>query len=233
VVKVFDATTAFTGLSEAAARAAGYDTGAAIIARDHHASYYPEGRELMLKIVYDRKTARLLGGQAWGEEGVEKRIDVLATALQGRMTLHDLAELDLSYAPPYSSANDPVNLAAFVGLNDISGFSPLITAAELKRLLEEADEAERPLLLDVRNLGEYAAAHLRGALNIPVDELRFRLEEVPRGRPIVVHCYSGFRSHLALRILKQNGFERVRNLTGSWVAILAQGGFEIERETEN
>jgi len=233
VVKVFDATTAFTGLSEAAARASGYDTGAAIIARDHHASYYPGGRELVLKIVYDRKTARLLGGQAWGEEGVEKRIDVLATALQGRMTLHDLAELDLSYAPPYSSANDPVNLAAFVGLNDISGFSPLITAAELKRLLEEADEAERPLLLDVRNLGEYAAAHLRGALNIPIDELRFRLEEVPRGRPIVVHCYSGFRSHLALRILKQNGFERVRNLTGSWVAILAHGGFEIERETEN
>jgi NADPH-dependent 2,4-dienoyl-CoA reductase/sulfur reductase-like enzyme len=128
VVKVFDATAAFTGLSEAAARAAGFETGAAIIVRDHHASYYPGGRELVLKIVYDRKTARLLGGQAWGEEGVEKRIDVLATALQGRMTLHDLAELDLSYAPPYSSANDAVNLAAFVGLNDLSGFSPLIEA---------------------------------------------------------------------------------------------------------
>jgi NADPH-dependent 2,4-dienoyl-CoA reductase/sulfur reductase-like enzyme/rhodanese-related sulfurtransferase len=233
VVKVFDATAAATGLSEAAARAAGFDTGAAIIARDHHASYYPGSRELVLKIVYDRQTARLLGGQAWGEEGVEKRIDVLAAALQGRMTLQDLAELDLSYAPPYSSANDPVNLAAFVGLNDLSGFSPLITASELKRLLEDGDDAERPLLLDVRNLGEYAAAHLRGALNVPVDELRFRLEEIPRGRPIVVHCYSGFRSHLALRILKQNGFEPVKNLTGSWVAILAHGGFEIESETEN
>jgi rhodanese-related sulfurtransferase len=144
--------------------------------------------------------------------------------------LFDLAELDLSYAPPYSSANDPVNLAAFVGLNDISRFSPLITVAELKSLLEKGDESERPLLLDVRNLGEYAAAHLRGALNIPVDELRFRLEEVPRGLPIVVHCYSGFRSHLAARILKQNGFERVKNLTGSWAAILAHGGFDIESE---
>jgi rhodanese-related sulfurtransferase len=122
-------------------------------------------------------------------------------------------------------------MAAFVGLNDLSGFSPLITAAELKRLLEDGDEAERPLLLDVRNLGEYASAHLRDALNVPVDELRFRLEEVPRGRPLVVRCYSGFRSHLALRILKQKGFKRVRNLTGSWVAILAHGGFAIESET--
>jgi rhodanese-related sulfurtransferase len=230
-VKVFDATAACTGLSEAAARAAGFDVGSAIVVRDHHAAYYPGAKEMVLKIVFDRKTERLLGGQAFGEEGVEKRIDALAAALQGKLTLQDLAELDLAYAPPYSSANDPLNVAAFVGLNDITGFSPLITAAELQSLLAAGSaagsEAERPLVLDVRNLGEYEASHLKGALNIPVDELRFRLDEVPRGRPIVVHCRSGFRSHLALRILKQNGFAEVRNLSGGYLSVLAHGGFDI------
>jgi NADPH-dependent 2,4-dienoyl-CoA reductase/sulfur reductase-like enzyme/rhodanese-related sulfurtransferase len=224
VVKVFDATAASTGLSETAARAAGLEAGAAFVVRDHHAAYYPGARDLVLKLVYERKTRRLLGGQAFGEEGVEKRIDTLAAALQGRLTLQDLAELDLSYAPPYSSANDPLNIAAFVGLNDLTGFSPLITAGDLQG---ELAAGEPPVVVDVRNLNEYEASHLRGALNLPLDELRFRLEEVPRDRPLVVHCRSGYRSHLALRILKQNGFERVRNLTGGYLAALALGGFDI------
>jgi NADPH-dependent 2,4-dienoyl-CoA reductase/sulfur reductase-like enzyme/rhodanese-related sulfurtransferase len=220
VVKVFDATAASTGLSEAAARAAGFDPGASFVVRAHHAGYYPGARDLALKLVYDRRTRRLLGGQAFGEEGVEKRIDALAAALQGRLTLEDLAELDLTYAPPYSSANDPLNVAAFVGLNDLSGFSPLITAA---RLREELAGGQPPLVVDVRNLNEYEASHLRGALHLPLDELRFRLEEVPRDRSLVVHCRSGYRSHLALRILKQNGFQQVRNLTGGYIAAQAFG----------
>jgi rhodanese-related sulfurtransferase len=228
VVKVFASTAACTGLSEAAAREAGFEVGAALVVPGHHAAYYPGARDLALKIVYDRKSGRLLGGQAFGEEGVEKRIDVLAAALQGRLGLEDLAELDLSYAPPYSSANDPVNIAAFVGLNDITGFSPLITAAAARAELAGPDEKLRPVVLDVRNLNEYEASHLRGALNIPVDELRFRLDEVPRDRPLIVHCRSGFRSYLALRILKQNGFEKVRNLTGGFIAVRAHGGFDIE-----
>jgi NADPH-dependent 2,4-dienoyl-CoA reductase/sulfur reductase-like enzyme/rhodanese-related sulfurtransferase len=226
VVKVFDATAAATGLTETAARAAGLDAGAAFVVRDHHAAYYPGARELALKLVYERKSGRILGGQAFGEEGVEKRIDVLAAALQGRLCLQDLAEVDLAYAPPYSSANDPLNVAAFVGLNDLSGYSPLITAEALQR--ELAEGGRRPAVLDVRNLNEYEASHLRGALNVPVDELRFRLEEVPRDRPLVVHCRSGFRSHLALRILKQNGFAEVRNLTGGFFVARALGGFDIE-----
>jgi rhodanese-related sulfurtransferase len=224
VVKVFDATAACTGLSESAARAAGLEVGAAFVVRDHHAAYYPGARELALKLVYDRRSRRLLGGQAFGEEGVEKRIDALAACLQGRLALEDLAELDLAYAPPYSSANDPLNVAAFAGLNDLSGFSPLVTAAELKA---ELASSQPPALLDVRNLNEHEASHLRGALNIPVDELRFRLEEVPRDRPLVVHCRSGYRSHLAVRILMQNGFTRVRNLAGGYIAARALGGFEI------
>ena len=228
VVKVFDATAACTGLSETAARAAGFDAREAIVVKDHHAAYYPGSKELVLKIVYDRKTGRLLGGQAFGEEGVEKRIDALAVALQGGMGLEDLAEVDLAYAPPYSSANDPVNLAAFVGQNDLSGYAPLVSAREAKRLLAEPADAEgRPILLDVRNLNEYETSHVRGALHIPLDELRFRLDEVPNG-PILVHCRSGFRSHLAVRILKEKGWTDVRNLTGGYVAMTALGGFDIE-----
>jgi NADPH-dependent 2,4-dienoyl-CoA reductase/sulfur reductase-like enzyme/rhodanese-related sulfurtransferase len=227
VVKVFEATAAQTGLTEAAALAAGIDAGAAVVVKDHHASYYPGSKELVLKIVYDG-TGRLLGAQAFGGDGVEKRIDALAVALQGRLTLHDLAEMDLAYAPPYSSANDPVNVAAFVGLNDITGFSPLVTAPVLARMLASGTEEKKPLVLDVRNLNEYEAAHLKGARNIPVDELRFRLDEVPREKPIVVHCRSGFRSHLALRILMNNGYKEVKNLTGGFVAMRACGEFDIE-----
>jgi NADPH-dependent 2,4-dienoyl-CoA reductase/sulfur reductase-like enzyme/rhodanese-related sulfurtransferase len=230
VFKAFDATAASTGLTERAAREAGLEVGAALIYKDHHASYYPGAKELVLKIVYDRSSSRLLGAQAFGAEGVEKRIDVLATALQGRMTLDDLAELDLAYAPPYSSANDPVNLAAFIALNDLSGFSPLETAAGLKAAIAEAKAAGgRAFVLDVRNRGEYEAGHLAGAVNIPLDELRYdELDALPRGETIHIHCRSGFRGHLALRILRARGFERLVNVTGGYMAMLAEGGFDAE-----
>jgi rhodanese-related sulfurtransferase len=225
VLKILDATAAITGLSEKAARAAGFSVGVAVITKDNHAGYYPGGKELTIKLVYDRTTARLLGAQAFGYAGVDKRIDVLATALNGGQTLADLAEVDLAYAPPYSSANDPVNIAAFVGLNDLSGFSPLMTASELKNALRSADP---PVLLDVRTLNESERSHLKGAIHIPVDELRFELEAVPKGRPIAVYCQSGFRAHLAVRILKGNGYSQIVNVTGGYHSIIAEGGFELE-----
>jgi NADPH-dependent 2,4-dienoyl-CoA reductase/sulfur reductase-like enzyme/rhodanese-related sulfurtransferase len=221
VVKIFEATAALTGLSERAAREAGFDVGVAVVHKEHHASYYPGARELSLKLVYDRKTARLLGGQAFGHGGVEKRVDVLATALHGGMTLHDLAELDLAYAPPYSSANDPVNLAAFVGLNDLSGFSPLVTAAELNA---ELASAAPPHVVDVRTLGEFERGHLAGAANLPVDDLRFELDALPRDRRIALYCRSGYRAHLASRILREHGFRDVVNVTGGWLSMRAEGG---------
>ena len=224
-VKIFEATAAATGLSERSAREAGFEVGVAVIYKGHHAGYYPGAEELSLKLIYDRKTARLLGAQAFGRAGVDKRIDVLATALAGELTLHDLAELDLAYAPPYSTANDPINLAAFVGINDLSGFSPLVTAAELK---VELAKAKPPLVLDVRTLGEYEASHLAGAVHLPVDDLRFELDRLPKDRRIVVHCRSGFRAHLAVRILKQHGFADVANVTGGYMSMLAEGGFHRE-----
>jgi rhodanese-related sulfurtransferase len=225
VVKVFEATAAMTGLTELAAREAGFDVGVVMLHKDHHAGYYPGARELSLKLVYQRPGGRLLGAQAFGHGGVDKRIDVLATALQGRMTLDDLAELDLAYAPPYSSANDPVNLAAFVGQNDLSGFSPLVTPAELAAELASADP---PLVVDVRTLGEYGRSHLKGALNLPVDELRWELAALPRGRRLVLYCRSGFRGHLALRALRQLGFEDVRNVTGGYLSMRAEPGLALE-----
>ncbi|MGC4118739.1 MAG: rhodanese-like domain-containing protein [Myxococcales bacterium] len=225
VVKVFNATAAMTGLSERAAREAGLEVGVAVIHKDHHAGYYPGAQELSLQLVFERPSGRLLGAQAFGQEGVEKRIDVLATALHGRMTLHDLAELDLAYAPPYSSANDPINLAAFIGENDLSGYAPLITAAQLKT---ELASPKPPVVLDVRTLNEFERAHVKGSINVPVDDLRFELAAVPRDRRIVVTCRSGFRAHLATRILKQNGFTDVVNLTGGFVSVEAEGGFSLE-----
>jgi NADPH-dependent 2,4-dienoyl-CoA reductase/sulfur reductase-like enzyme/rhodanese-related sulfurtransferase len=225
VVKIFGATAAMTGLGEKAARDAGFDVGVAVIHKDHHAGYYPGARELSLKLVYDRSNARLLGGQAFGHEGVEKRIDVLATALAGKMSLHDLAELDLAYAPPYSSANDPVNLAAFVGLNDIEKHSPLVSASQLRA---ELSSTAPPVLLDVRTLREFEQGHLEGALHIPVDDLRFELAAVPKNRRVVVYCRSGYRAHLALRVLRQNGFADVANVTGGYLSIVDEAGFDLE-----
>ncbi len=224
VVKLIDATAAATGLTEKAARDAGFDVGVSIVHKDHHAGYYPGGQPLTLKLVFERKTGRVLGAQAFGLEGVEKRIDVLATALHGTMTLEDLSELDLAYAPPYSSANDPINMAAFVGLNDISGFSPLMTTEQAFARFKP----ETGLILDVRNLGEYSRGHVKGAVNIPVDELRGRLAELPRDKDIFVHCAVGFRGHLAVRILKENGFLPVWNITGGYTSMKVLGLFPEE-----
>lgn len=225
VVKVFEATAGMTGLSEKAAREAGFEVGVSVIHKDHHAGYFPGAKELSLELVYDRKTARLLGAQAFGHAGIDKRIDVLATALVGKLTVHDLAELDLAYAPPYSSANDPINLAAFVAENDLSGFAPLITAAELRVALETT---EPPLVLDVRNLGEYSRGHVRGARHLPIDDLRYEWETLPKDRRIAVHCREGFRAHLAVRILKELGFRDVVNVTGGWLSMQHEGGIAFE-----
>jgi NADPH-dependent 2,4-dienoyl-CoA reductase/sulfur reductase-like enzyme/rhodanese-related sulfurtransferase len=231
VFKAFDAVAASTGLTEKAAREAGFDIGVSLIFKDNHAGYYPGGREMALKLVYERPSGRLLGAQAFGGEGTEKRIDVVAMALLAGLGVHDLAELDLAYAPPFSSANDPLNLAAFAAENDLSGYAPLETAAQLKKAVADSKDGGKVMvMIDARNRNEFAAGHLRGAINIPVDELRFSLEQVPKGVAIHLHCLSGYRSHLALRILAGNGFKDIRNVAGGWKAIEAEGGFETERE---
>ena len=214
VVKLFDSTAASTGLSEKGAREAGFEVGVAYVFKNHHATYYPGATPLALKIVYDKKSSRLLGGEAYGKNGAEKRIDVLATALHGKMTLNDLAELDLAYAPPYNNANDPVNLAAFVGLNNISGYSPSKTPAET---LEEIHRGGA-LALDVRTFGEMSRAPLQDALHIPADEVRDRLDEIPKDKSLYILSKDGFLGHTTLQILKANGWNRVFNIAGGYLA---------------
>lgn len=214
VVKLMDRTAASTGLSEKAARDAGYSVGVAYVFKDNHVTYYPGGKPLALKIVYDMTNGRLLGGQAYGESGVEKRVDVLATAMHGRMTLDDLSELDLAYAPPYNSANDPVNMASFVGLNHISGYSPLKTPAEVTAEIA----GNNGLVLDVRTMGEQGKGPVDGVLHIPADELRDRLEEVPADRPLYILSKDGFLGHTTLQVLKANGRTNVWNIAGGYSA---------------
>ncbi len=214
VVKLFDKTAASTGLSEKAARDAGFSVGVAYIFKDNHVTYFPGGKPLALKIVYDVKTKKLLGGQAYGEVGVEKRIDVLATALHGKMTLEDLSELDLAYAPPYNSANDPVNLASFVGLNHCEGYSPLKTPAET---LIELSKGEG-FILDVRTMGEQSKAPLENVLHIPADEVRDRLNEISKEKNIYLMSKDGFLGHTTLQILKAEGWKNVFNIAGGYYA---------------
>ncbi len=214
VVKLFDRNAASTGLSEKAARDAGFAVGVAYVFKDNHVTYFPGGKPLALKIVYDVKTKLLLGGQAYGEVGVEKRVDVLATALHGKMTLEDLSELDLAYAPPYNSANDPVNIASFVGLNHISGYSSLKTPVET---LEELSKA-KGLIVDVRTMGEKSKATLKNVLDIPADEVRDRLSEIPKDGNIYLLSKDGFLGHTTIQILKAEGWNNVYNIAGGYLA---------------
>lgn len=214
VVKVFEYTAASTGLTEKAARMAGFRTGVAYVFKDNQVTYYPGGKQLALKIVYDMDTAKLLGGQAFGQAGVEKRIDVLATALHAKMSLEDLSELDLAYAPPYNSANDPVNMASFIGLNNISGYSPLKTPAETMN----ERTTNNGVILDVRTIGEQSKAPLEDVLHIPADEIRDRLDEIPRNTPLYILSKDGFLGHTTLQILKSNGFTDVFNIAGGYLA---------------
>jgi len=223
VVKIFSKTAASTGLSEKMARDAGLTVGVAYVFKDDHVTYYPGGKPLALKIIYEMTTGRLLGGQAYGEAGVEKRIDVLATALHGRMTLEDLSELDLAYAPPFNSANDPVNMASFVGQNNISGHSPLRTPDETLAAVVSGTGT----ILDVRTLGEQSKAPLSGVLHIPADEVRDRLSEVPKDGPLYILSKDGFLGHTTLRILKAEGWNEVYNIAGGYSAARWTGNWNF------
>jgi len=220
VFKSMEETFAMTGLSEKAASAAGFDVGTSTVSKAHHVTYYPGYEDLFLKLVFDRADGRLLGGQAYGREGADKRIDALATALAGGLTVDDLAELDLAYAPPYNSANDPINMAAYAAQNDLSGYSPARSARQAADALGQGEV----LLVDVRTYGEYAKGSVQASLHLPVDELRDRLDELPKDRDILLLSKAGFESHIALRQLRQRGFERVWNISGGMAALSLQPG---------
>ena len=202
VIKVFDMTAALTGINERTAKAMGIDTDTVILSPMSHAGYYPGGKVMTMKVVFEKGSYRLLGAQIVGYEGVDKRIDVLATAIRAGMKATDLKELDLAYAPPYSSAKDPVNMAGFMIDNIANGVLKQWHLEDVENLPRDGSVT----LLDTRTVGEYAQGHIDGFKNIPVDELRERLDEVEKGKPVYVICQSGLRSYIASRILEGNGY---------------------------
>ncbi|MFA7636369.1 MAG: CoA-disulfide reductase [Monoglobales bacterium] len=203
VIKVFDMTVATTGINEAQAKAAGIDCEMAILSPMSHASYYPNSRVMTMKILFDKTNDKILGGQIVGYVGVDKRIDVLATAMRGGLKATELTELDLAYAPPYSSAKDPINMAGFIIENIVSGKVKQFYFEDVEKLPKDGSV----FLLDARTPGEYARGHADGFVNIPIDSLRERLDEIPKGAAVYVMCQSGLRSYLSVRILSLNGFD--------------------------
>ncbi len=207
VIKVFDLTAAATGINEGAAKKAGIAYDKVILSPMSHAGYYPGGKVMTMKVLFEKESYRLLGAQIVGYEGVDKRTDVLATAIRAGMKATELKDLDLAYAPPYSSAKDPVNMAGFMIDNLQKGV--------VKQWYLEDALPENATWLDTRTVGEYRRGHIEGFANIPVDELRARLGELVRDKPVYVICQSGLRSYIASRILTGNGFD-VYNFAGGF-----------------
>lgn len=217
VLRLFGMTIAATGLNERQAEAAGIPVESTVTLSASHATYYPGAANLTVKALFRADDGRLLGAQLIGFDGVDKRCDVLATALRAGMDCHGLAELELCYAPPYSSAKDPVNMAGFIMENVLAGRVRQFHWQDVPAL--QADPAAR--LLDVREDGEWQAGHIQGALHIPLDQLRGRLGELDKGKAWYVNCHSGLRSYIACRLLTGEGFT-CYNLAGGyrlWAAI--------------
>jgi NADPH-dependent 2,4-dienoyl-CoA reductase/sulfur reductase-like enzyme/rhodanese-related sulfurtransferase len=223
IVGVFGVTAAMTGASEKVLLQKGRPYRAVYVHPAHHAAYYPGAESMSLKLLFDPEDARILGAQAVGGAGVDKRIDVLAVAIQAEMTVYDLEETELAYAPQYGAAKDPVNMAGFVAAGLLRGDHPQVDPAVL--------DEEPGLLLDVRTVDEFAAGTIPGAVNIPLDELRSRLLELPKDREILAFCQVGQRGYMATRILMQAGFD-VRNVSGGYKAYRLHRPQPVERPAE-
>ncbi|MBS6723003.1 MAG: FAD-dependent oxidoreductase [Clostridiales bacterium] len=211
VIKIFDMTVATTGINERTAKDAGIGCDKVYLSPSNHASYYPGGTMMTMKVLFEKNTYKLLGAQIVGYEGADKRIDVIATAMHAGMTALQLKDLDLAYAPPYSSAKDPVNMAGFMIENIAEGRLKQFFWDEVGALPDDGSV----FLLDARTREEYTAGHINGFVNIPLDELRDRLSELPQNVPLYVLCQSGLRSYLACRILSQNGWD-CHNFSGGY-----------------
>lgn len=196
-------TAASTGINQNMAKQAGIDYDKVILSPMSHAGYYPGGKTMTMKVLFEKGTYRLLGAQIVGYDGVDKRIDVLATAIRAGVKAYELAELDLAYAPPYSSAKDPVNMAGFMIENIKDGIVKQWFIEDEERFINNNNVT----LLDTRTAKEFARGHIEGFKNIPVDELRERLHELGKSKPVYVICQSGLRSYISCRILEGNGFE--------------------------
>lgn len=211
IVKIFDIVAAVTGSNERTLIKRGIEYEKSITHSASHAGYYPGAIPMAIKLLFGKPDGKLLGAQIVGYEGVDKRIDVLATAIRSSMTVYDLETLELAYAPPFSSAKDPVNIAGFTASNILNGDMDTFHWDDVKDI-----DLANSMLIDVRSPQEYSLGTIKGAVNIPVDDLRERLDEIPKDKDIYVFCQVGLRGYLAYRILTQRGYTRVRNLSGGY-----------------
>ncbi|PKL75653.1 MAG: hypothetical protein CVV27_14235, partial [Candidatus Melainabacteria bacterium HGW-Melainabacteria-1] len=209
IVRVLDQVVGFVGLNTQEADAAKLSYRVSVTRDLHHAGYYPGAQSLVTLLISEEGSGRLLGAQVMGKAGVDKRIDVLATAMHGHLTVFDLEELDLAYAPPFGAANDPINVAGFVASRELRG--------EIVCQDPRAGLPSGHLLLDVRSHAEVKQGRLTGAQHIPLDNLREQLSAIPADMPIVVYCQKGLRGYLATRILMESGFAEVRHLKGGFL----------------
>ena len=219
VIKIFDMTIATTGINEQQAKTTGYEYEKVILTQNSHAGYYPNATEMTLKLIFEKESYKILGAQIIGYEGVDKRIDVIATAIRAGLKANELKDLDLAYAPPYSSAKDPVNMVGFIVDNIKNGIIKQFYFEDIAALRLKNDV----VLLDTRTTYEYMRGAADGFINIPLDELRERIDELDNSKKIYVMCHSGLRSYLATRILTQNGFE----------AYNFAGGFRLYNSIQN
>lgn len=210
IVRVFDLQVASTGLSEFQLRGLKINHKTVHVTANNHAGYYPDATSIVLKLIFEPESGQIFGAQAIGKEGVDKRIDILSTAIKAKLTIFDLPELELTYAPPFGSAKDPVNMAGYAAINLLLGQSENIQWHELA-----AELAKGKVLLDVRNPNELAKGKFKNSQNIPLDDLRERLNELDKKTEYIVSCQSGLRSYNAERILKQEGY-KVKNLDGAF-----------------
>jgi NADPH-dependent 2,4-dienoyl-CoA reductase/sulfur reductase-like enzyme/rhodanese-related sulfurtransferase len=210
IVRLFDVVATTTGANERTLQRLEIPFEKIYIHPGNHASYYPGAQGMSVKLLFDKKNGLILGAQIVGGEGVDKRIDVIAVAIQAGMTVLDLEQVELAYSPQFGSAKDPINMAGFVASNVLQGLHPIVHTGDLSKLMEQGR-----VVLDVRTESEYQAGHIPNALHIPIDELRDRLEELPKDRELICYCQVGQRGYLATRILVQNGYQ-VANLSGGY-----------------
>ncbi|MEA4974948.1 MAG: FAD-dependent oxidoreductase [Paludibacter sp.] len=215
IVRVFEAVAGITGLSLKQARAAGLPADAVVVHKEHHTSYYPGAENVTVMLVYNTETGAIIGGQTAGYKGADRRLDVIATAMAGGLTIHDLADVDFAYSPPLGTANDATNMAAYTAENRKSGYSPSVTVAELDELIKQIN----PVVIDVRDMFAFDKSNIQGSYNIPLEALPEQLHAIPKELNIIVYDETGKKGHQALRMLKGAGIDKVWNISGGHISM--------------
>ncbi|MDD4778160.1 MAG: FAD-dependent oxidoreductase [Fermentimonas sp.] len=218
ILRVFEAVAGITGLSLKQALAEGIPADAVVVHKEHHTAYYPGAENVSVMLVYNTETGAVLGGQTAGYKGADRRLDVIAAAIAGNLTIHDLADIDFAYSPPLGTANDVINMAAYTAENQKSGFSSSITVGEL----DEWVKVYKPIVIDVRDMFSFEKGNIVGAYNVPLEMLHEELNAIPKDSSILVYDETGKKGHQALRMLKNSGVDSVYNISGGFISLQRQ-----------